>query len=608
MKKHLNYFLLFFALNFGIGQAFSQRADSLFRRFQVSSKLEDAARRDSLSIMDYAAYARYRINEDDPASQLLLDSLQELTSNSSWPKAFGIYMHVQARFFDRQGDMDSALNFYNLASDSLRKAGPGYQDLSMALIGSGFVLLNTQLYSEAFHTLQEGYQFAKASGHLYNQIMALNFFGDYYYYSAFLQENFDSALHYYIQTDSLIKANNITGYFKSDNELGLADVYRRLGKEELSEEHFQNSLSEAEKNKNYGVIYALFVDKAEIFEEKGQYQKALDLKLEAYKYVQASGWLEFIARADQHLYTVYKSLGDYENALSFYEKYIATQDSMKKAAATTRYADLEAKYESKEKEEEIVRLQNKNLQQTRNYLFWLILVGALFIGFTSWLNWRLRKKNTELKKKNQEILLAQLRGQNLERKRMAVELHDNLNTKIATIRWQLEAISPAANEKTKKILNKTLELVNDVYGDVRLISHNLMPEKVEALGLIPTLEGLLTQLNQNNKVKFNLVVNLGQDFDFGSLTYHIYNIIMEMINNILKHAGAANGWISISEEGDKILLTVSDDGRGFDIGQMTNGYGIRNITSRLENIRGKWNIDSAPGKGTKFFIQIPRLD
>ncbi len=332
------------------------------------------------------------------------------------------------------------------------------------------------------------------------------------------------------------------------------------------------------------------------------------MKLEAYEYVQASGWVEFIARAHLQFYYTYKSLGDYENALMHYERYIAAQDSMKKQEATARYAELEAKYESKEKEDEIIRLQNKNLQQSRDFLLGIAGLAGLLLGFISWLNWRLRNQNKELERKNKEILLAQLRGQNLERKRMAVELHDNLNTKIAAIRWQLEAVNPSVNEKAQSILNSTLKLVNDVYGDVRLISHNLMPEKVEALGLVPALKELLFQLKQNNKINFSLVVNTPPDFQFGSLTYHIYNIIMEMINNILKHAEAENGWISLSRDDNKILLTVSDDGKGFEIGEMTNGFGIRNITSRLENINGKWNIESSPGKGTKFYIEIPQLD
>ncbi|MEM6767693.1 MAG: ATP-binding protein, partial [Bacteroidota bacterium] len=104
-----------------------------------------------------------------------------------------------------------------------------------------------------------------------------------------------------------------------------------------------------------------------------------------------------------------------------------------------------------------------------------------------------------------------------------------------------------------------------------------------------------------------LVVNTQPGFNFGSLSYHIYNIILEIINNILKHAEAENGWISISEDEEIILITVSDDGKGFDINETYNGYGIRNITSRLENIKGKWNIESAEGEGTKFFMEIPRL-
>ncbi|MDW3652234.1 MAG: tetratricopeptide repeat protein [Bacteroidia bacterium] len=585
-----------------------QNADSLFRKFQAELQIADPQERDSVSIRNYAAYAIYKINDRENNLEALIDSLTTLCKASDWPKAQGILQRVQARFFELDGDMDQGLQYYNSAIEILRESGPDYQDLSTALIGSGFILLNTQLHEQAFKSLKEGYKYAKLADHRKNQILTLNFFGDYYYYSAFRQEKFDSALYYYQLTDQVLEEWGWQGYFKADNYLGLANVYRRLGRLKESESYFKKSLEEAEKWQNYGVIYALYVDKAEVYEDGGNFEEALELKLKAYEYVEAAGWIEFIARADNHLYSTYKSLGKYEEALHYYEKYIAAQDSMKKEEATARFAELEAKYESKEKEEEIYRLQNKNLQQSRDYLMWLAIIGGILIGFISWLNFSLRKKNKELKKKNQEILLAQLRGQNLERKRMAVELHDNLNTKIAAIRWQLEAINPSVDEKAQRILNKTLELVNDVYGDVRLISHNLMPEKVETLGLISALESLLTQLKQNNKVKFQLVVNTGPDFDFGSLTYPIYNIIFEMINNILKHADADHGWISISEEAQHILITVSDDGKGFDIDQMTNGYGIRNITSRLENIEGKWNIESAPGKGTKFFMEIPRID
>lgn len=598
--------LVIWLLSFLPGEA--QGWVGLYQQYLDSQQLTSTLARDSQSVRTYAAYAVYRINERDQISELLLDSLTHLVQQSSWPKASGLLLNTKARYFDVQGNMDQALKFYYQAVDTLRRAGPNYQELSTALIGAGFVLLNTRHYEDAFRTIQEGYQYAKQSGHLKNQLLALDFFGDYYYYSAFRQEKFDSALIYYLQADTFIDKFQFDSYFRSDNDHGLANVYLRMGKKELSDYHFQKSLKEAEQGGNYGVIYALYFDKAEVLDENDQHQEALQLKREAYEFAQASNWIEFISRADWQLYYTYKALGDFENALIHYERYIVAQDSMKKEQASARYATLEAQLESKEKEEEITRLQNKNLQQTRDFFFLIILIGALLLGLISFFNWRLWKKNKELEQKNKEILLAQLKGQNLERKRMAVELHDNLNTKIAAIRWQLEAVVPTVGEKAHNILDKTLLLIDDVYEDVRLISHNLMPEKVEAIGLIAALRSLLAQLKQNNKTSFQLLVNTGPDFDFGSLSYHIYNIIMEMINNILKHADANNGWISISEDGDKILLTVSDDGCGFEVGEMTNGYGIRNITSRLENINGKWNIESAPGKGTQFFIEIPKLD
>ena len=585
----------------------AQRADSLYKRYQETALMDSPAERDSLSISYYADFAVYQINDNHPDGELFLDTLNQLCRTSTWPKAEGIFLRVRGRYFDRQGNMDEALNMYNRAIDTLKQAGAPYGDYSTALVGAGFVLLNTGLYEESLATLRNGYHYAVQSEHIKNQWVTLNFFGDYYYYSAFRQEQFDSALYYYQRTDSLIKVHKLGNYYISDNDLGLANVYRRLGREEESNFHFNRALKMAEEEENYGVIYALYVDKAEIVENEGKLTEALALKLQAYEYVQKSGWIEFIARADNHLYNSYKSVGDYRNALVHYERYIEAQDSMKKRDATARYAELEAKYESEHKEQEIIQLKNKNLMQWRNFLIVFSLLGAVIVVIVVRNNYRLTKSNRMLEKKNQEIMLAQLRGQNLERRRMATELHDNLNTKIAAIRWQLEAVTPAANGKVKNVLQNTLDLVNDVYGDVRLISHNLMPEKVEALGLVAALENLISQLKQNNKVNFHLVVNTAPNFSFDSLTYPLYNIIFEMINNILKHSEAENGWISISEEGDQILVTVSDDGIGFDIDERTSGYGINNITSRLENIKGHWHIESAPGEGTKFFMEIPKI-
>jgi signal transduction histidine kinase len=225
-----------------------------------------------------------------------------------------------------------------------------------------------------------------------------------------------------------------------------------------------------------------------------------------------------------------------------------------------------------------------------------------------WGNIILRKKNKALSQKNKEIILARLKGQNTERKRMAGELHDNLNTKIAAVRWQLEAFQETTSPDRKEFISKLILQLNDVYEDVRLISHNLMPETVETIGLIQAINDLVTKLNESDRVNFNLVTDLQMDENFNALSYPVYNIIFEMINNVLKHSEATNAWISISRNqlGD-LKLSVSDDGKGFDVDQMKNGYGIKSITSRIENLNGQWSIESTPGNGTKIYVEVPNL-
>ena len=84
--------------------------------------------------------------------------------------------------------------------------------------------------------------------------------------------------------------------------------------------------------------------------------------------------------------------------------------------------------------------------------------------------------------------------------------------------------------------------------------------------------------------------------------------MFEMVNNIMKHSEADNAWISLDRNdlGD-LKISISDDGKGFDVDQMRGGYGLKNIISRVENLHGDYKIESAPSKGTKIYIEIPHL-
>jgi signal transduction histidine kinase len=281
---------------------------------------------------------------------------------------------------------------------------------------------------------------------------------------------------------------------------------------------------------------------------------------------------------------------------------------MNKQEALALKETIEIKDGIARQEKAIFDLEIKNANNRRN-LF--LLLGGFFlfiIGITAWANRSLRKKNKVLEAQKREIMLAQLLGQNNERRRMAGELHDNLNTKIAAIRWQLEALQSVYKGDDQQRLDKIIFQLTDVYEDVRLIAQNMMPDIVEEIGLVKSLSSLVETLNDANKVKFHLVTDIKDDNFSRQISYPLYNIIFEMINNILKHSQAQNAWVSISRtENEKINISVNDDGIGFSEENIVKGYGLKNITARVDNLNGHWQIDSAPQKGTKILIEIPDM-
>lgn len=475
------------------------------------------------------------------------------------------------------------------------------------LSNAALVNLDTILFNKAFSKISEAVKIAEVIKDTAILLDGLDYLGDVNYYSAYKKKNYDLALQYYKRVEEINVSYNST-YEAADNALGLANVNRVLNDPEQELHYFNKSEAISIKEDYFGVLYALYFDKAEIYENKGDYSSALNHKLKGYDYVLQSNDKEFINRADRQLWQTYKEVRNYEDALHHYERYQRSIAEMNKSEVLQLESELKYKEEILRKEKEITQLENQNLRSNRN--LWL-LITALTGGFlllSLWINRRLKKNNKELETKNKEILMAQVMGQNIERKRMAGELHDNLNTKIAAIRWQLEAIQGTEKLQNPEMLENTINQLNDAYEDIRLISHNLMPETVQTIGLLKSIEDLIEKLNNSDKVKFHFITYELESVKFGSLAYPVYNIIFEMVNNIMKHAQAENAWISLSKDNQGDLqISVSDDGVGFEVDEKHGGYGIKNISSRVENLHGAYKIESAPGKGTKIYIEIPQL-
>ncbi|MDZ7774238.1 MAG: sensor histidine kinase [Bacteroidales bacterium] len=198
-------------------------------------------------------------------------------------------------------------------------------------------------------------------------------------------------------------------------------------------------------------------------------------------------------------------------------------------------------------------------------------------------------------------------AQEMERSRIAADLHDGLGQKLSAISYLIQNIAQQ-NAQVEKI-NELQELIDETIDESRNISHSLMPGVLKDFGLIAALREMI---KNNNKIKgTKLLFN-----HYGSnkkippeLEKALFRICQEALSNILKHSNAENATFQLFMTEDYITLTIEDDGIGFNPGtlnsQENNGIGILSIKERVNSFDGLLTINSNPRKGTEIIIEIP---
>ena len=214
------------------------------------------------------------------------------------------------------------------------------------------------------------------------------------------------------------------------------------------------------------------------------------------------------------------------------------------------------------------------------------------------------KQNTLLIK-NAELQTALLKGQTIERQRVALDLHDNLGSTLSALWLSVDTIDKSKmNDEEKEIHQNLRENLEKAYNDVRLLSHNLLPKEFEKQGLTTILLGFVRKMNKNSTIKFDLKI----DEDFGrvdnKIEFELYSICLELVNNIMKHSKASEAKIELSRSEKQIQLIVSDNGIGT-FKNDSDGKGMKNVKARVESLNGVWDLASKENEGTNSTINIP---
>lgn len=208
-----------------------------------------------------------------------------------------------------------------------------------------------------------------------------------------------------------------------------------------------------------------------------------------------------------------------------------------------------------------------------------------------------------LKSQNKEISEALLRGQTLERKRVAADLHDSLGGTLSAMRWTLSSFNPEGlTPQERQVYEGLVEMTKDAHQRVRFLSHNLVPEDLEKDGLGLSLQKLVDKLNRNNRTTFYLDIGLEERLNHKT-EFEFYSICLELINNVIKHANATEARIKLQRRGGYVHLEIFDNGKGINP-HTTQGKGMQNIQDRISSLKGTWQIESNT-RGTFVSAQVP---
>lgn len=399
-------------------------------------------------------------------------------------------------------------------------------------------------------------------------------------------KNFKQALKYHQKSFQL--ANTWADpYYIADELIALGDSYKKLNQQDSTLKYYQEALKVSEAKEYMPKIRLVLKNMAEFYEQTGNYKMANEYRKK---------WA------------------------IFNEKFIKKQNQ-------NRIQLNEARFRSAQKQEKINSLEQENqlrelqLRQRNFMLIWLI-ISVLSVSLLAFLYFKNYKKEKLLAQQNFEIQQQKIReleqekqlismnsilkGQEEERSRMAKDLHDGLGSMLSGIKLNLSAMHQNFIIHSSDVFSfeKALTQLDSAISEMRRVAHNMMPEALLKFGLHEAIQDYCDSINQNGTLKMQFTA-IGESKSLDATVQKvIYRIFQELTNNALKHAAAKTIFIQISHHEKGIMLTVEDDGKGFDTSK-TNGAGLQNVKSRVDYLKGTLHIDTSTENGTSITVEIP---
>lgn len=243
--------------------------------------------------------------------------------------------------------------------------------------------------------------------------------------------------------------------------------------------------------------------------------------------------------------------------------------------------------------------------------WWFLSLVALGIVGVALAIYRYRVTQLKREREQQFAFTRQLIAkQEDERKRIAGELHDSLGQRLIIIK-NLALMHLAGAKKDENIRDLSDE-TSAAIAEVKEISYNLRPYQLDRIGMTKAIEGLVNKVSAAATIEFFTDVAPIDDFFDQEAEINFYRIVQESLNNMVKYSAATRASITVEREGDRLELTIRDDGKGFDAAALmrpdskARGFGLIGIVERSQFLGSDPVIQSAPGQGTMIKLIVDR--
>lgn len=320
------------------------------------------------------------------------------------------------------------------------------------------------------------------------------------------------------------------------------------------------------------------------------------------------------------LSSLYDLMGDYKKSAAMARLTIQYKDSIFTADLNKQFSEMETKYQTAKKDQQIEAQQNEITQKKYELIkkqYWLygsiaVFLFSILLGYSYYKRYRLKqekKLQAEVIKQQDLSTKAVIAAEENERKRIAADLHDGVGQMMSAAKMNLSAFEndlPFKDDHQKNNFEKIISLVDESCKEIRSVSHQMMPNALLKSGLASAVKEFIDKLD-SRVLKVNLhTEGLNERLDSNVETV-LYRIVQECVNNVIKHSGANILDISLIKDADGIAAVIEDNGRGFDSKDKTKfeGIGLKNIISRVQFLKGTVEFDSAAGKGTLVAIHVP---